>query len=191
MCQYFETARVTNGIINNMAYHNRRMNKTRQHFWPGCKILSLEDKLPDCKGFTGKAKICYDSTGFTAFILSEYKMREINSLEIMIDNSIDYSYKSTDRSYLDKLSAKKTNADEILIIKNGMITDTSYTNVALSDGTGWYTPSHPLLKGTMRQYLLDTKIISEREIPLDDINKYNEICFFNAMIDFGKITIKF
>lgn len=166
------------------------MNDTRQHFWPGCKILSLEDKLPACKGFTGKAKICYDSTGFTTLELSEYKMRQINSLEIMIDDSIDYSYKSTDRSCLDRLSERKTNADEILIIKNGLVTDTSYTNVALSDGTGWYTPCHPLLKGTMRQYLLDNHIISERDIKVEDLNRYKEIRLINAMIDFGKISIK-
>lgn len=190
MCQYFETIRVTDGSINNIAYHNRRMNNTRQHFWPGCKILSLEDKLPACKGFTGKAKICYDKDGFTSFSLSEYKMRNVQSLHIVTADDIRYSYKSTDRSCLDRLSKQKGDADEILIVRNGLITDTSYTNVVLYDGTAWYTPKHPLLKGTMRQYLIDRGIISEKDIRVEDLNRYKEIRLINAMIDFGKISIK-
>ena len=189
MCQYFETIRVTDGIINNLSYHHKRMNDTRQHFWPGCDILCLEDILSDCKVFTGKAKVCYNGDGFTTVSILEYKMRQIKSLKIVTDDIIDYSYKGIDRSSLDKLSAQKGNKDDILIVKNGLITDTSYTNVVLSDGTAWHTPKHPLLKGTMRQYLLDRNIISEKDIKLDDLHTYREIRLINAMIDFGQICI--
>ena len=54
--------------------------------------------------------------------------------------------------------------DDILIVKNGLLTDTSIANIALYDGNDWYTPLHPLLKGTKRAELLDKGVLKEKEI---------------------------
>ena len=49
-------------------------------------------------------------------------------------------------------------------VKNGRLTDTSYSNIALFDGNRWVTPAHPLLKGTMRQSLIDKGLLKEKGI---------------------------
>ncbi len=59
------------------------------------------------------------------------------------------------------------------------LTDTSYTNIALYDGEQWFTPSTPLLRGTMRQRLLDCGLLQEREIMVSDIPNYQYISLFN------------
>ena len=116
-------------------------------------------------------------------------MRNIKTLKIVTDKHIEYSFKSTDRSAINKLVEKKGLYDEIIISKNSLITDTSFTNIALFDGNIWYTPKHPLLKGTKRAYLINKNIIKENEIHVNEIFEYKAIRLFNAMIDFGDIEI--
>ena len=74
--------------------------------------------------------------------------------------------------------------DDILIVKNGRITDTSYANIVVrgSDNT-WYTPSTYLLNGTRRQSLLDRGIIKEREITPASLRKFRELHLINSMIN--------
>ena len=100
------------------------------------------------------------------------------------DNKIDYSYKYCNRTPIDRLLTK-TKYSEILIIKNGLITDTSIANIGFStDGKIFFTPKTPLLKGTTRNYLLDKKIIFEKDITVKSIRNYKKIALFNAIIGF-------
>ena len=80
-------------------------------------------------------------------------------------------------------------SEDVLIVKDGCLTDTSIANVALYDGKMWCTPSHPLLRGTKRAELLDKKIIVEKDIPQAHLGKYSKIMLFNAMIDWGCIIL--
>ena len=98
-------------------------------------------------------------------------------------------YKSTDRSRLNALVAQKGNCDDIIIVKHGLLTDTSFTNLAIFDGKHWVTPRHPLLPGTKRAALLDKGMIQEADITLEDLRNANKVSLFNAMIDFGEIEI--
>lgn len=76
-----------------------------------------------------------------------------------------------------------------LIVRNGLLTDTSIANIALWNGLHWYTPAHPLLKGTHRARLLDEGILTERDIPVEEIKQYQKICLFNAMLHFGEMEL--
>ena len=102
-------------------------------------------------------------------------------------DEIDYTYKSIDRGYLNQLYALRETADDILIVKNELVTDTSIANIALYNGSEWHTPKSPLLKGTQRAFLLDQQIIKEEEITLKQLFTYSRITLFNAMITFRKI----
>ena len=133
-----------------------------------------------------KARVVYGAQGVEAIEYAPYKMKEIHSLKVVEDNNIDYTYKSTDRSALNALVAQKGDCDEIIIVKNGLITDTSFTNLALFDGNNWLTPKHPLLHGTKRAQLLEAGIIEEAELTPEDLKKAEKVSLFNAMIDFGE-----
>jgi len=114
-------------------------------------------------------------------------MRPVHSLRLVTCDEIDYSYKSTDRQCLNDLFAQRGGHDDILIIRDGLLTDTSICNVALWNGTSWITPARPLLCGTMRAYLLDKGLVQAEDIPVEDLPKYTRIRLFNALIGFGEI----
>ena len=90
-------------------------------------------------------------------------------------------------SELNKLYEKCQDADDILIVKKGYLTDTSIANIALFDGE-WKTPKYPLLKGTTRQRLLDNGKIHEDDIKVQDIGRFSKVALLNAMIDFDIIA---
>ena len=74
---------------------------------------------------------------------------------LIIDNQINYNSKKLNRINIDTLYAKKALNDEIIIIKNGLVTDTSIANIAILYEGKWLTPKTPLLYGTTRsRYLI-------------------------------------
>lgn len=190
MCRFIETMRVSGSRIENVSYHNRRMNLTRQHFRPGCQPVDLAKEFtltPEHEGF--KARVVYDGSGIIEKSLTPYSMRKIRTLRIVDGGDIDYRFKSADRSALNRLMEQRGECDDIIIVKNGLLTDTSFTNVALFDGVQWLTPRCPLLKGTRRAALLDNGQISEADIPLSSLRKFSRIRLFNAMIPFGQLEL--
>ena len=118
-----------------------------------------------------------------------YQMRMVASLRLVTSDKIDYSYKRTNREELNELFGRRGDADDILIVKDGYLTDTSIANIALYDGNSWYTPAHPLLRGTKRAELLDNQLIVEKDISWLQLDDYTHIMLFNAMIDWERIII--
>ena len=74
-------------------------------------------------------------------------------------------------------------------MKNELLTDTSFTNVAVFDGERWLTPKHPLLLGTKRASLLERQVIKEADISVETLMKAQKVSLINAMIDLGEIEI--
>ena len=95
-----------------------------------------------------------------------------------------YEFKYLDRTQINQLIASKGAADDILIIKNGLVTDTSIANVAFWQQNKWLTPATPLLKGTTRQRLLSAGCIEAADIKLTDLNTFTKMALMNALMDF-------
>jgi len=87
-----------------------------------------------------------------------------------------------------KLYDQKGDHSEILMIKDGLVTDCFYYNVALYSDA-WYTPEDCLLPGTMRAYLLEEGIIKKAKITLEDIPSYSKICLYNALNPFDNVVL--
>ena len=189
MCPFIETIQIVDGEVKRLSYHNKRMNATREHFYPHTSPLDLSDYLVTRheKGIL-KCRVVYTDC-IHEISYSPYTMRNIQSLRLVDDDQINYEYKSTDRSKLNELFARRGSEDDVLIVRNGEITDTSFSNIAFFDGNNWITPSHPLLKGTQRAALIEQGILQERSIYVRDIESYQQVCIINAMIDLGKLII--
>ena len=84
---------------------------------------------------------------------------------------------------LNELLSEKEDCDEIIIVKDGLITETSISNLVFFDGNQWYTPDNPLLKGTCRQRLLEEKKIRETEIRVEALYKFKGFELINTMRD--------
>ena len=184
MHQFVETIRIEGGKAMNLPLHEARMNATRAHFAPHAAPISLQKWLDDAplSDERIKARVVYDVHGVCETTFLTYKRREIQWLRMVEDNDISYTFKSTDRHELDRLLALRDGCDEVLIVKNGLITDTSFTNVAFFDGHKWLTPAQPLLNGTMRQWLLQRGQLTETHIRPASLASFQRIMLFNAMI---------
>ena len=190
MCRFIETICINDGVIENLSAHNERMNNTiRVHYGSFVMPVSLEDFITaeGCKGRT-RCRVEYTSA-VEKVEYFPYSIREVKSLQLVNDDTAEYSFKYADRSVLDRNFALRGNADDVVIVRSGMLTDTSIANIALYKEGKWFTPKYPLLKGTRRAGLLAEGIIEEDIVMADSLHKYEKIRLFNAMISFGEVEM--
>lgn len=187
---FIETIRVSGGVANNLKYHQARMNAAASHFFPDVVFPPL-GQIADRFHPHGlnKLRVVYGSHGIECTECEPYSLKTIRSLKIVDGGEIDYSYKSTDRSQLDSLKALGDGCDDVVIIRRGLVTDTSFTNIAIFDGNSWLTPEKPLLKGTRRASLLDMGKVAEAPVTVCDLLAAKRIRLFNSMIEFGDIEL--
>ena len=184
MCLLFETIRICNGVPENLPFHQERVNKAMRCFCEGTQPIDLLKHIqvpPECSYGIYKCRVTYGRQ-VTSVDFEAYTPKVISSLKLVEDNTILYPHKFTDRSTLNALREMRGNCDEILIVKNGLITDTSFSNIVFSDGNRWFTPSKPLLPGTMRSFLLQRNFVSEAEIRPADLHRYTIARLINAML---------
>ncbi len=185
MCRLFETVRIVNGEPENLDFHDRRMNFSRQKLYGTNEILHLTDYIritDEYKTGVFRCRIIYGSSiSSTEYI--PYSPAAVKTLKLVHADSLVYDLKYLDRSALTSLIDKSL-ADDILIVKQGCITDTSYTNIAFTGGKNWVTPDTPLLCGTMREKLLANGIITAERIRVDDLGRLTHFRLINAMLGF-------
>jgi 4-amino-4-deoxychorismate lyase len=183
MCQLLESIKVENGRPCHLEDHINRMNNSRRSLFGLQESIILPNQLFDkeLKG-VAKCRIVYSDI-IHSVDCQPYTPRQINTLYLIEQNDIDYTYKYTDRSAFQDLPAHAPDED-FLIIKNGHITDTTFSNIVFFDGNQWITPSTYLLNGTQRQRLLRDGRIVSREIKFNDLDHFLYARLINAMLDF-------
>ncbi len=175
-----------------MYRHQMRYERTAQHFFgSGYNVENLEKIVGGfaCNDGVNKVRVVYDGSGIVSATCAPYQMKNVRNLRLVECGGIEYKYKYDDRTVLDNAMSRRGGCDNVVIARNGVLTDTSYTNIALYDGNRWFTPAHPLLKGTALMRLLDEGILSERDIRVDTVWDYSYIALFNSMIDFGRLVL--
>lgn len=190
MCRFIETICINDGVIENLSAHNERMNNTiRVHYGSSVMPVSLEDFIT-AEGCKVRIRCRVEYTSAVEKVeYFPYSIREVKSLQLVNDDTAEYSFKYADRSVLDRNFALRGNADDVVIVRSGMLTDTSIANIALYKEGKWFTPKYPLLKGTRRAGLLAEGIIEEDIVMADSLHKYEKIRLFNAMISFGEVEM--
>ena len=175
--QYFETIKCYDYEVFNLEYHIKRiadtigMNINLEEY-----IYPINDKLLKCN-------VIYDISGILDIQYQEYIKKEIFSFAIIYDDDIIYNKKSIHRECLDKYK-KELNSDEIIVVKNGLITDTSIANIAIYYDNNWITPTIPLLNGTTRNRYINNNLLITKDISVKMLKQTNKIALLNAMIDF-------
>jgi 4-amino-4-deoxychorismate lyase len=189
MFQLVESICIENKELKLIDLHNQRLNRSLQELF-ACNVAidlaqfiqiptTLNNQRYKCRVTTN------DGQNFEYEIIP-YQQRTIQSLQIVHCKEIDYHIKTTERNKLDELFAKRQGSDDILIVRNELLTDSWAANILLYDGIQWVTPQEPLLKGVQREHLLQLGKISEQHIPVDGLIRYHKIKLVNAMIDFDR-----
>lgn len=167
------------------------MRRTRARAGYGTEVQRIRHLItipPSCQRGLFKCRVSYGQT-VGPVTLQPYRPRPIKQLKPIAVN-LDYSIKAEDRSGINQAYSLRGEADDIIMVRNGLITDTSYHNIVIKTNTGLYTPNEPMLAGTMRTRLLDKGIIKTRDLYLADLVTCQEIYLINALNPLGKVAIE-
>ncbi|MBN2638306.1 MAG: aminotransferase class IV [Bacteroidales bacterium] len=189
MCLLLESIRFENNKFHHVSYHQERMNRSVSKLF-NTKAPNLEKALENIQDIfiaqpnqTYKFRVLYNAS-IHKTEWEEYKKPQIGSLKIVAAQYLDYTHKYAARENLNVLFQQKSDCDDILIAKNGRITDTLFCNVVFFNGTQWITPAYPLLKGTQREFLLQQEIIRTADIRIEDLKLFSKARLINAMLPF-------
>ncbi|PLX11234.1 MAG: hypothetical protein C0598_08620 [Marinilabiliales bacterium] len=184
----FESISYQNGNFQNLDLHQKRMNNSRKKLFSSADDINLFSALSrvNLNKFENeqlyKCRVLY-SNDIEKVEFIPYKKPQIKSLKI-IHSNLNYEYKYEDREELSSLYAKRENCDDILIIKDELITDTYFCNILFYNGKNWITPEKPLLKGVQRAYLLKNEKIETAIIKLQDLKNFSKARLINALLEF-------
>jgi 4-amino-4-deoxychorismate lyase len=203
--KFIETIRVENGAPVNIEAHLRRMRATVMEAY-GAELSSseisseiVENRLKEwasdatLRAATLKCRIIYDRV-VESIAFDPYTPRQVRSLCLVeAPDDLDYHLKYQDRSRLTELQSQRGDCDEVIIVRRGVITDTSYSNLLIHSAKGLLTPASTLLNGTMRQYLINTKKVTPVELTPADILPDNPlgitaVSLINAMLPLGRVA---
>jgi 4-amino-4-deoxychorismate lyase len=191
MYQLVESVRIENRQLHHIELHNQRLNRAIQRMFGIENKICLEEiiDLPaNLMEERYKCRVTVSPESINVEI-KPYIQREIKTLKIVHDKEIDYSFKTDNRQQLDAAFEKRDGCDDIIIVKNGCVTDSWATNILLFDGHDWITSDTPLLEGVQREYLLSQNQIKKRRVWVTDLPSYQKIKLINAMIDFERAPI--
>ena len=183
MYPFFETIRYVNGVLENVSYHQARINRTVSALGGETSIqlnkTQIEGKFE--KDIVYKIKCLYNLEGAYHIEKAVYQKKIIQTVSIHQAALEEYQYKYTNRTWLND-ALKNAGTDEMIIVQNNMIKDGNYANLVFFNGSEWHTPLHPLLLGTHRARLIDENKIIEKNITLSDLSNYTTLKYINAMM---------
>ncbi len=178
---FIETMRIVAGAIANFERHLSRMRSTVNEVF-GCEPNLAELQQAVLPADARKCRVVYGRQ-IQSIEFADYRPRTVNTLKLVEASAgLDYHLKYADRSALNALRELRGDCDEILIVRDGHVTDTSYTNVVFTDGEHYVTPDTCLLPGTMRASLLHAGAITAAPVTVDDIRRYTHVALINAML---------
>lgn len=188
MSRFLETICIRDGQPMHLAWHQRRVDATLKAFYP--KEYTEPDAFPlfeillSCSFPTAGACRCrieYDLNALSVEFFP-YESRTVSTLQLIeAPSGYDYRYKYVDRKVLEDLFAQRGDADDVLITRDGWITDTSIANITFRKDDRWYTPSMPLLAGTTWKRLVASGTLIPRPIHQNDVKRFDVFKVFNAL----------
>ncbi|NOQ31196.1 MAG: branched-chain amino acid aminotransferase [Helicobacteraceae bacterium] len=182
-----ETIKCLDGEAQNLLYHQRRVKYSLSTLGAN-NFHNLSELIKAPSEGLFRCRVIYDEFN-TDIEYIKYIPRAIKSIKIVHENNINYSLKYSNRDAINTLFSKRLECDDILIVKNSLIADTTIANIALFNGDRWVTPKKPLLYGTTRARLLDEGMIVEDDINIDELYKYTKVAIMNAMIGFKEVGL--
>ena len=180
--------RLVDGVIPLLDLHQKRVDRSRRAYYGKSPVFRLTDVLSELdlpREGIHKLRIIY-ATELHHYEVVPYEVGDIRSLRVVRADELRYGRKYADRDGIAQLYAQRGSCDDILMVQHGYLTDTSYANIALYDGSRWYTPAWPLLRGTRREHLLHTGVIRPSVIRLRDLQRFERIRLINAMLPWGQ-----
>ncbi len=186
MYRLIESICVREGNLQRLRLHEARIDRTLaalqlERRWALNEALA-KVHLPPSGLF--KCRVLYTADD-AKVELQPYTIPSVTSLRMIVANDLEYQHKWEDRERLHALWQQRGLCDDVLIIKNGMVTDTFYANIVFRKGDEWFTPDTFLLQGTMREALIKSGKIRETRIRAADIFQFDSFKLINALMEWN------
>lgn len=185
-----ETIAIRDGVPKRLELHQQRVDRSRQELLKASDRLLLADHITvpkDLQQGLVKCRVLYD-TRIHLVEFVQYIPRPIEGTAVAALDNYDYSHKYANRAVFTSLEEQALNR-AVIVSQHGFVTDATYANLALYDGERWITPTHYLLNGIMRQWLLKRGMIEERTVHVEDLPSYRSMKLVNAMMEFEESPI--
>ncbi|TVR54629.1 MAG: chorismate-binding protein [Spirochaetaceae bacterium] len=191
MYRLVESLHVVDGVVEAVESHDERLATSYRAVFGGRPPFSISAALESTaipQHGVQKCRVVYDRDGYVVEF-APYPSRLVRNARIVHDDGISYPHKFTDRSALDAAFARRAGCDEIIIVRDGRVTDAYSSNLVFFDGVRAFTPDTPLLPGTRRARLLDAGTIVEAPIRVSEIGRFASVSFINALNDLGRVVV--
>lgn len=181
----FETLRCENGVVAHLDYHQKRLASSLQCL--GSKTrFDLQALITPPKIGVYRCRFVYDEDSYR-IEFHPYTSSRISALQLIREDTVHYPLKYTHRDALNALFERRDACDDVLIVKEGILKDTTIANIALRIDGQWFTPQTPLLYGTTRARLIDEGLLLPAVLTPDDIPNAQKVAIMNAMVGFVEI----
>lgn len=180
-----ETIRCISGGAQHLSYHQQRLNASL-HALGIEKTYNLQALITPPTEGVYRCRFLYDKNGYE-IEFHPYTPKPITSLKRIDTEALEYPLKYSNREVLNALFAQRDGCDDVLIVKNGFLTDTTIANIALFIEGEWLTPDTPLLEGTTRARLIDEGFLATATLTPNDIARSYKVALMNAMIGFVEV----
>lgn len=184
MFRFIESIKVEEQKAFLLEYHQKRVNDTFKHFKKENPphLLKIFRELQHPENGLFKLRIVYDVDGNYEFEIQPYSVPLISDFQMVNGDDLKYCFKYENRQFFTELKSE-AKAEEIIIVQNDHITDTSFSNLIFLRNETWFTPSDFLLNGVQRQFLLKNNQIRETEITVGNLKTFSHFRIINAMND--------
>lgn len=194
-------------FLESICVRNGRAQRAELHWQRMHRSIAGTPPVPDMQAFdtlfasiephpiediSYKLRIIYNAQGIEECSARPYVPKKVTTLQFhSIDNQFNYSLKYADRSEFETISQLYPSFVEPILIQDGEITDTTFSNLCFLDAQDglWYTPRKTLLAGTMRQYLLHNDLCIEKAIYTSEIHDFSHVALINAMLPLGTLML--
>jgi 4-amino-4-deoxychorismate lyase len=190
MSQFIESIKIEDQKAFLLELHQKRVNETFAYFGKegSLDLAKIFKELEHDEDGLYKWRIVYDLDRNFKTQMIPHAISEIDGFQLVENNKFEYRFKYSDRKELEYMK-KKAKTEEIIIVQNRKITDTSYSNLLFLKEKQWFTPTSYLLNGVQRQHLLSKKAIQETEITLDNIKEFTHFQLINSLNDFDDMFV--
>ena len=202
--ELIETMRLEDGDVKRLDYHSSRLNKSAAHFnfEPADFKPAITSYIEENELLSGvyKLRATLSRDGFLNIshaVLEENKQPMTAVLaKAPIQGAPDFIvHKTTVRH---QYHGKTNDSDVVLYYNDNLdITEFNIGSIVIKEAGEFYTPplSAGILNGVMRQFLIDEKIITEKNITLNDLRlKYEngqvDLFMINSAREWVSITLR-
>lgn len=182
----FESIRIIDGKVPLLDFHQHRLNLSYSAIFKKVNSHNLKECIEPFlkKHGTQKCRFIYNDRAYRIEII-DYQLIEPKRIGwLRIDPNFDYSFKFLERDFFNKVREVYSDYDEIILVQNNQITDSTYCNLVVYLDGQWTLPKSYLLNGVERSRIISKYNFTIKPVSIDKFLSAKEYKLINSMRPF-------